>query len=847
MTPPQLSKIIRLLSSPIEGEIIAAAAALNRMLASNNLDIHDIADAAVAGLQEKPVTKVEPSPVQARRPDRRLRMGEYITCDEAEGVFRPCHCGSKHFLVIEGAGHTLRAASLSRLRFPRPLARQTLFRTKHMNIHLETPHASGPVLRQSPKHTNLDAEQPRQFLKLLDPTAAGFTFQTFSDNKSNKNPELTQIVQSPAHKELLQLHAHGAGVYVTINETDGKGRKSENITRIRAVFQEDDDGFDGEFPLAPSIINETSPGHFHRTWLIDGDWPADEQGRADFAAVMERMVESYGSDKNAKDISRVLRVPGFLHRKGKPHLVRIVEANGRRYSRAGMIAAFPPVERPKTTETHSEWRARDDDEQRIRNALQSIDPNDRESWLQCGMALKHEMQEAGRPLWDDWSRQSNKYDERDQGKTWRSIKRDGIRIGTVFHLAKQAGWRDERTNRGPSNGADASWRAATQSGAEVKPEPPRPLTRELPPADPFPIDALGDLLGSAARAIHERVQCPLAICGQSVIAAATLAAQGHADVQLPTGHVRPISNFFVTIAETGERKTAADNEALWPVRKREKALREAYDEAFPSYENQRIAWEKAREHAMKKAKGDRGAIKYALDALGPAPTAPLQSMLTCPEPTYQGLCKYFPSGQPSVGVFSSEGGQFIGGHGMSEDNKLLTASSLSSLWDGEPIKRVRAGDGTLVLPGRRTAMHLMAQPDVAAIMLSDRMLLSQGLLSRCLITAPESISGTRAWREPSDSADAVIKRYGARILALLEHPLPLADGKTNELAPRVLQLASDARKIAGGQHHRHRLAGGVDRGDGEREAGDGKPTVHDHLLAQEVPTDRDFSGCMRAN
>ena len=326
-------------------------------------------------------------------------------------------------------------------------------------------------------------------------------------------------------------------------------------------------------------------------------------------------------------------------------------------------------------------------------------------------------------------------------------------------------------------------------------EPPRPLIRELPPADPFPIDALGDLLGPAARAIHERVRCPIAICGQSVIAAATLAAQAHADVQLPTDHVKPISNFFVTIAETGERKTAADSEALWPVRKREKALREAYDEALPSYENQKVAWEKARDHAVKKAKGDRGAIKFALDAIGPAPIAPLLPMLTCPEPTYEGLCRYLPSGQPSVGVFSSEGGQFIGGHGMSEDNKLLTAAGLSGLWDGEPIKRVRAGDGTSVLPGRRVAMHLMAQPDVAAIMLSDRMLLSQGLLSRCLVTAPELISGTRLWREPSNSADAAIKRYGARLLELLERPLPLAQGKANELAPRGVAVGGGRSKI----------------------------------------------------
>src|SRR5262249_24940952 len=198
----------------------------------------------------------------------------------------------------------------------------------------------------------------------------------------------------------------------------------------------------------------------------------------------------------------------------------------------------------------------------------------------------------------------------------------------------------------------------------------------------------------AARGIHQRVRCPLAICGQSVIAAATLAVQGHADVQLPTGHVKPISNFFVTVAETGERKTAADNEALWPVKKREKALREEYDAALPSYENQKIAWEKARDHAVKKAKGDRAAIKLALDALGPAPTAPLLAMLTCPEPTYQGLCKYFPSGQPSIGVFSSEGGQFIGGRGGRGDKKKVNGERTVGVLGGGTRQPGRGREGT---------------------------------------------------------------------------------------------------------------------------------------------------------
>jgi len=100
-----------------------------------------------------------------------------------------------------------------------------------------------------------------------------------------------------------------------------------------------------------------------------------------------------------------------------------------------------------------------------------------------------------------------------------------------------------------------SVREAIDGAEEVTPEPPRPLMRELPPADPFPIDSLGDLLAPAAIAIHDRIQAPLAICGQSVIAAATLTVQGHADVELPTHHTRPLTNYYMSIAATGERKT----------------------------------------------------------------------------------------------------------------------------------------------------------------------------------------------------------------------------------------------------------------------------------------------------
>jgi hypothetical protein len=197
--------------------------------------------------------------------------------------------------------------------------------------------------------------------------------------------------------------------------------------------------------------------------------------------------------------------------------------------------------------------------------------------------------------------------------------------------------------------------AILTAAREVTPEPPRPLTRKLPPADPFPVTALGDLLAPAALAIHDRVQAPIAICGQSVLAAATLAVQPHADVMLPTGHAKPLTIFFMTVAATGERKTAVDTEALWPVRKREAELRQIYDVDLLIYGNEKLAWDKAREAATKNAKADTARIRAALEALGPEPIPPLHPLLTCSEPTYEGLCKPPWDGQISASLLPRAG------------------------------------------------------------------------------------------------------------------------------------------------------------------------------------------------
>lgn len=275
----------------------------------------------------------------------------------------------------------------------------------------------------------------------------------------------------------------------------------------------------------------------------------------------------------------------------------------------------------------------------------------------------------------------------------------------------------------------------TIAGAEKHEiEPPRPLRRPLRPADPYPVTALGGLLSGAANAIQEIAQCPIEICAQSVLAAATLAVQGHADVELP----KPTSNFFMTIAGSGERKTTADTEALRFVFKKEEEMRRLHQDELFEWDAENSAWDKERKKIMNDSKASPEMTKDKLIALGAAPAVRIQPLYTCPEPTYEGLCLYLKVGQPSIGVFADEGGQFASGHAMNEDNRIKTATAFCGLWDGKPIKRVRVADGTSVLAGRRISIHLMMQPSVANLMLSDGGLIDQGLMSRFLFCAPES-------------------------------------------------------------------------------------------------------------
>ena len=319
-----------------------------------------------------------------------------------------------------------------------------------------------------------------------------------------------------------------------------------------------------------------------------------------------------------------------------------------------------------------------------------------------------------------------------------------------------------------------------------------PLAPPVAPGRPYPVKALGAILAGAAASIEARCRCSPVMAAQSVLAVASLASQRLADVRMPYGQTRPLSLFAVTIAASGDRKSTTDNEALIPVRMHEKNLKEEFKIAYEAWRISHAAWAAQHRKIESDKSLDRIGREAELTALGKPPVEPIKPLLTAPEPTVEALAKHWPVMPGALGLFSAEGGQMTGGHGFGPDHRLKTAAALSTLWDGSGLRRLRAGDGITDLQGRRLALHLMVQPEAATAFLTEPILRDQGLLSRLLVAAPESLAGEREWREPAD-IDAAMRRYIAVILALLERPAPADNAAGNDLTPRALELSAEAK------------------------------------------------------
>ena len=327
------------------------------------------------------------------------------------------------------------------------------------------------------------------------------------------------------------------------------------------------------------------------------------------------------------------------------------------------------------------------------------------------------------------------------------------------------------------------------------PDSPLTLVKSNEESQPFPFDALGTTMAAACVMIQSAVKAPDGIIAQSVLGAVNLAIQGLANVIID-GRVFPLSLFLLSIAGTGERKSAVDSVALAKHREIEKENISKLASEQGVYEINSATYEHEKNILIKDKKKSLEEKQIHIKQLqAQQPIEPLDQTILVTDFTFEGLFKLFQIGVPGKGLFADEGGQVTGGHGMKSESILATAAGLSKFWDGSRVDRIRVVDGSSHLYGRRLSVHLMMQENVGLGFYTNDILTDQGLISRFLVVWPTSTVGSRTYSSVSvKDTDPLISFY-YKIGEVMGKNLQYKEDSNNqELDPPLLPLSPEAKQ-----------------------------------------------------
>lgn len=383
---------------------------------------------------------------------------------------------------------------------------------------------------------------------------------------------------------------------------------------------------------------------------------------------------------------------------------------------------------------------------------------------------------------------------------------------------------------------------------------PEPL---LPPGAepaPYPLDALPDVIREAVVEYQAFGKQPMALVATSALAAASLACQGHADIERLPGLTGPIALHFVTIAVSGERKTSADKWFKGPfygwLRRYEELYVARIIERFGSFLKApdlevlkntikalkeqlgrlRAKKDRARDASDADTGSKQGADTGSTDEIEERKpkksrkAADLQDIereiseveqtlaernedlavrsaapprLFLEDTTPEALAEELEHGWPSRGLWSDEGGLVVGGHAMGEETVMRFLALLDKLWDATPFTRDRTTKASFQIRGRRVTVDLMVQPDVARNLISGHEGLARGIgfLARYLVCWPASTIGSRQIDPETERFSwPARRRFKERIAALMDLPLPARQTLRGdrELDPPLLSLSTEA-------------------------------------------------------
>jgi putative DNA primase/helicase len=316
----------------------------------------------------------------------------------------------------------------------------------------------------------------------------------------------------------------------------------------------------------------------------------------------------------------------------------------------------------------------------------------------------------------------------------------------------------------------------------------------------YPLAALPCAIRGAVEEVQDAVQAPAEMVASSALAVVSLAAQSLADVSRSRTLPGPCSLYFLTLAESGDRKSTVDRLMGRAIHTFQDGQRDAARLTLAAHAADLAAWEAKRDATTDKMDGDAksgnaidGHRADLAQIEAEKPRDPRVPRLTYEDVTSEKLGKALATEWPSGGIFSSEGGAVLGGHSMGKDAIGRTLALLNKLWDGAPHIVDRATAPSFAVRGARMTISLQVQPHVLADFLDRDRGLSRGsgFLARFLVAQPMSLQGTRFYKEPGDMPE--LERFSARITELL-NDLPQVDPDRGLVLP-MLEFTPEAKAV----------------------------------------------------
>lgn len=309
---------------------------------------------------------------------------------------------------------------------------------------------------------------------------------------------------------------------------------------------------------------------------------------------------------------------------------------------------------------------------------------------------------------------------------------------------------------------------------------PQPLRRDLRPGE-YPIAYLPPVIADAVREVQAYVQAPMAMVAACALSVVSAAVQTRFGVQRDAVLHGPASLYIMTVAASGERKTAIDRLFMAPLREWEVEQGRNYAKAKAQYDDALADWETDKADLEKQLSegwhretvGTTADPRMVLEMR--KPKQPRNSRMLRGDDTPEALCVALQN-YPIAAIISSEAGVIFGSHSMGAEKVQGNLAQINVMWDGGPISQDRIGRERVHIDVLRATMGLQVQPSVLKHFLDRTGGLARGIgfFARFLYAEPETTQGTRFYTDPPAEMPA-LRAFQARVAALLNMPAEFDD------------------------------------------------------------------------